>query len=132
MRGYKIALPNKVQPVTGSYTFSEESSVAAIQTGWASGSTISLPGPGSGHNPPNGGDAYAVTDEGNVLAGGTATVIINGGGYNFLADVGGTIGLHASATFGSLLFGANSEGIVILKAGLVFVFDPFAQIWIAL
>jgi energy-converting hydrogenase Eha subunit A len=132
MRGYKIALPTKVQPVTGSYTFGEESAVASIQAGWVSGSTITLPGPSSGHNPPNNGDTYAIADPQNVLALGTETLIINGGGYEFLADVGGVIGLHASATFGSLLFGVVGEGNAALKAGLVFVFDATAGIWIVL
>jgi hypothetical protein len=132
MRSYVIALPQKVYPVTGNYTFGEETQTAAIEPGFASGSTIALPGPSSGHNPPNNGDTYAIVDPQNVLSGGSATVTIFGGGYPLLAVVGGVLGLHSGVSFGSLLFGLVGEGNNPLKEGIIFAFDGFANVWIEL
>jgi hypothetical protein len=131
MRNSTIGYTNAVVPVTGNYTFSEEDAIASIQAGFVSGSTITLPGPSSGHNPPNNGDTYVIADPQNQLNAGAKTVTVNGGGYEFLGEVGGVVGLHSSASFGSLLFVASTaSGNNALKTGVAFTFDATAEVWI--
>lgn len=131
MRNNPIGFTNNVVPVTGNYTFSEEDAIASIQTGWVTGSTITLPGPGSGHNPPNDGDTYTIADPQNQLNAGAKTLVINGGGYKFLAEVSDTIELVTSQTFGSLIFtAATASSNNALKSGVSFTFDAQSQVWI--
>jgi hypothetical protein len=131
MRNSTIGFVNAVVPITGNYTFSEEDGIGSLQAGFVSGSTVTLPGPGSGHNAPNNGDTYVIADPQNVLNAGAKTLVVNGGGYKFLAVQGAVTGGYASASFGSLIFEGQVESTnAPVKCAIAFTFDGNQNVWI--
>jgi hypothetical protein len=122
MRNSTIPVLNQVVPISGSYAFSEEDSIASIQASWGGG-TVTLPGPGSGHNTPNNGDTYTLFDGQNALLKSGNPVTVNGGGYRFLS--GG--GLVTQTTLTIIV--ATTTGS-IQQSCLQFVFDAAASIWL--
>ena len=121
MRNSTIPATNQVVPITGSYVFSEEDAIASIQATWGGG-TVTLPGPGSSHNPPNNGDTYVLQDGQNALLSGKP-VTVNGGGYKFLS--GGV--LVTQTTLTSIVATTNGS---IQKSCIQFTFDAAAGIWL--
>jgi hypothetical protein len=122
MRNNTIPVINLVVPISGSYTFSEEDGVASIQATWGGG-TVTLPGPGSGHNTPNNGDTYVIQDGQNTLLSSGKPLTINGGGFKYLS--GGT--LVTQTTLTTIVASTNGA---IQQSCIQFTFDAAAGIWL--